>query len=59
MLHRPLDLDRFFGMTDAYENGQEIWYTEWSSCYRTGSLTTAAREVAMYRSDLAGVQRWH
>jgi hypothetical protein len=56
MLHRPLDLDRFFGIANVKENGQEIWYMEWRSCYRTGSLMTAARELAMYKSDLVGVQ---
>ena len=41
-------------MTQATEKGHEIWNVR--SLYRVGSLTTAARELARYKLDLAGIQ---
>jgi len=41
------------------EKGHEIWYCTWC-LYRSGSLTTVAKELARYKLDLVGVQkvRW-
>jgi len=38
------------------ERGYEIWYLECRILYRSGSFTTAARELARYKLDLSGVQ---
>jgi hypothetical protein len=38
------------------EKGHEIWYLECRSLYKSGSFTTAARELARYKLDLLGIQ---
>jgi hypothetical protein len=45
-----------FGKTSAMENGHQIWYIECRSMYRSGSLTTVARELARYKINFLGEQ---
>jgi hypothetical protein len=50
----------FFGRTKATENGYGIWNLECRSLYRSGSLKTPPRELAMHKLDFVEVKevRW-
>jgi hypothetical protein len=55
MLHRALDLERCFGMTQAFESGHGILNVECEVC-RSALLKTAARKLAKYNLDLVEIQ---
>jgi hypothetical protein len=55
ILYRALELDKFFGITWATENGYEIRKVNVSSLYWAGSLKTAVSELAKYNLDLVAV----
>jgi hypothetical protein len=38
------------------EKGHQIWYIECRTLYRSGSLTTVARELAQYKLNFMGEQ---
>jgi len=52
MSQRDSDLERFFGMTYATENGYGILGVS----YGAGSLKTVAKALAKYNLDLVAVQ---
>jgi exonuclease III len=57
MLHRASNGDRFFGTTQAMENGHEI--LTWNvSLYRAGSLKTVASKLMNYKLHLLAVQEF-
>jgi hypothetical protein len=56
ILHRASDLDKFFGTTQVTENGYKFGTWKVRSLYRTGSVSTVARELARYKSDLVAVK---
>jgi hypothetical protein len=55
MLHRALDLDGFFGMT---QHKMDMKCGTWNvrDFYRSGSQHKAARELAKCKSDIVGRQ---
>jgi hypothetical protein len=52
------DLDCSFGTVQAKQWKRDVRFGTWNvrSLYRSGSLTTAARELARYKLDLLDVQ---
>jgi len=57
MLHRASDLERCFGITQAFESGHMVFGT-WNvkSPCRSASLMSFARKLAKYNLDLVEIQ---
>jgi hypothetical protein len=55
MLHKASDLDRFFGTTKAMETDMKFGICSVMSLYTTGSLKTAASELAKCNLALVAV----